>query len=221
MDCSVDRLLEAYRFGIFPWPAAPEVVPWCSPPERAIFPMTEPLHWSRSLIRSMKKKPFEVTLDRAFEQVIDACGHREGGTWITPSLREGFLELHRQGWAHSLEVWNTHSRKLVGGIYGIAMGGFFAGESMFHHETDASKVAFASLITRLKNAGYELFDAQILTSHLSSLGCVAVSREEYLLRLERALLLEREFPLEPPRESTKSESSTRAPSSSAPSIEAS
>jgi leucyl/phenylalanyl-tRNA--protein transferase len=195
-DCSVDRLIEAYRFGIFPWPAAPEVVPWCCPPERAVFPLTAPLHWSRSLLRSMRKKPFRVTVDRAFEQVIDACGHRDGGTWITPELREGFLELHRQGWTHSLEVWNTSTGALAGGIYGIALGGFFAGESMFHRETDASKVAFASLMTRLKAAGYELFDAQIMTSHLESLGCVPVPRDEYLAKLERALLLERDFPVD-------------------------
>lgn len=144
----------------------------------------------------MRKKPFEVTVDRAFEQVIDACGHRDGGTWITPDLRAGFLELHHQGWAHSLEVWNSTTQALAGGIYGIALGGFFAGESMFHRETDASKVAFASLMTRLKAAGYELFDAQILTPHLASLGCVAVPRDEYLVRLEKALLVEREFPVD-------------------------
>lgn len=192
-DFRVERLVEAYSVGVFPWPTSPDVVPWCSPPQRAILPLDKRPDWSRSVKRSLKKS-FLVTIDRAFRHVMLACGDRDGGTWIIPDLMEGYLELHRQGYAHSLEVWNEQTGYLVGGIYGVSVGAMFAGESMFHYETDASKVAFATLADCLFEAGYELFDAQILTSHLESLGCEAIARDEYLERLANAVKKKRTFP---------------------------
>ncbi len=193
-DFRVERLLEAYRVGIFPWPSSSEIVPWCSPPERAIFPLEQPVSWSRSLRRSLRKKPFTVTVDRAFREVMLCCADREHGTWIVPELVTAFEQLHQLGWAHSLEVWNHESQQLVGGIYGVAIGGMFAGESMFHRETDASKVAFASLVERLIQARYLLFDVQVRTEHLESLGCMTISRDTYLQRLDAAVRAERAFP---------------------------
>jgi leucyl/phenylalanyl-tRNA--protein transferase len=180
----VGTVLSAYRKGIFPWPAPKAgVVAWCSPDPRAIFPLDQPPHWSRSLRRSLRKKPFLVTLDRAFAAVVASCGDREEGTWITPELTVCYDQLHAMGWAHSLEVWNTESGRLVGGIYGVAIGGVFTAESMFHRETDASKVAFASLVELLRPT-FTVFDAEVMNPHLDSLGCVDVSRRWFLDRLE-------------------------------------
>lgn len=193
-DAAPGTLLAAYRKGIFPWPVSPELVPWCSPDPRAILPLTERPTWSRSLRRSMRVKPFKVTIDRAFNEVMQRCGTREEGTWITNELTLGFQQLHALGWAHSLEVWNTNSGELVGGIYGLAIGAMFAGESMFHRETDASKVAFASLAERLHEAGYAFLDAQQMTDHLASLGCISIPRPRFLELLSIAMREERTFP---------------------------
>lgn len=193
-DFAPGTLLAAYRQGIFPWPApSEEVVVWCSPNPRAIFPLDAPPHWSRSLRRSMRTKPFRVTIDQAFEEVMTGCGEREEGTWITPELSLGYRELFAMGWAHSLEVWNTQSGELVGGIYGLALGAAFTAESMFHRETDASKVAFASLVERLR-PDFDIFDAEIMNPHLASLGCVDMPRPEFLGRLADALERSPEFP---------------------------
>jgi leucyl/phenylalanyl-tRNA--protein transferase len=186
-DFRPGTVLEAYRHGIFPWPHDEHVL-WFSPDPRAIFPLEGDLEWSRSLRRTLRKHPFEITMDTAFNAVMRACGETRDETWITDDLMDGYNQLHELGWAHSLEVWERGpERTLVGGIYGIAVGSLFAGESMFHLRTDASKIAFASLATHLKHRGYSLFDVQVMTTHLESLGCIEVRRSEYLARLKRAL----------------------------------
>jgi leucyl/phenylalanyl-tRNA--protein transferase len=194
-DFSASTLLLAYRSGIFPWPHGDErhggdpMVLWFSPDPRAIFPLDGELHWSRSLRRTLRHHPYEVTLDADFEQVIRSCGEtRAKGTWIIPELLEGYVNLHRMGWAHSVEVWEK-PRTLIGGIYGVAINGLFAGESMFHLRTDASKIAFATLASKLKESGFALFDVQVQNPHLESLGCVEIPRREYLRRLADALRL--------------------------------
>jgi leucyl/phenylalanyl-tRNA--protein transferase len=190
-DLRPGTLLSAYRQGIFPWPHSAMLIPWCSPDPRAIFPLEQAPHWSRSLRRTLRLRRFEVTLDEDFAGVMRACaGERPEGTWIYPSMIEAYTTLHRLGWAHSVEVWEAAAgggRALVGGIYGLAIGGLFAGESMFHRRTDASKIAFASLVDRLRSGGFELFDVQVPTDHLMSLGCITVERPDYLTRLERAV----------------------------------
>jgi leucyl/phenylalanyl-tRNA--protein transferase len=199
VDFSPGTLLLAYRSGIFPWPhgedeEAPDtpLVLWFSPDPRCIFPLDEPPHWSRSLRRTLRIHPYEVTVDEDFNGVMRMCGlTRPEGTWIIPELIAGYNELHRLGWAHSVEVWETNGseRELVGGIYGVAIGGVFAGESMFHTRTDCSKIAFATLVEKLRDAGYAIFDVQVQNPHLKSLGCVDVKRREYLARLSDAIRL--------------------------------
>jgi leucyl/phenylalanyl-tRNA---protein transferase len=198
-DFSPGTLLAAYRSGIFPWPHGDErhegrpLVLWFSPDPRAIFPLEGDLHWSRSLRRTLRHHPYEITLDEDFAQVIRLCGEtRANSTWIIPDLVDGYVRLHELGWAHSVEVWEKASggaRTLVGGIYGIAVGGVFAGESMFHLRTDTSKIAFATLASRLEAAGFTLFDVQVQNDHLASLGCIEISRREYLARLGEAVKL--------------------------------
>lgn len=201
-DFRPGTLLEAYRHGIFPWPHTfvdergreEHVVAWFSPDPRALFPLDREPHWSRSLRRTMKKKEWRITIDRAFEEVIVECGReREEGTWITSRLVKGYVALHELGWAHSLEVWEES--RLIGGIYGIAIGRAFAAESMFHRETDASKVAFANLAIRLRAGGYRIFDAQVQNPHLQSLGVIDVSRARYLDMLSEAVKSEPEKPI--------------------------
>ena len=198
-DFSPGTLLLAYRSGIFPWPHGEAredgepLVLWFSPDPRAIFPLEEDEpHWSRSLRRTLRHHPYEVTLDEDFAGVIRMCGEtRANNTWIIPELVEGYVRLHEMGWAHSVEVWEkgARGRTLVGGIYGLAIGGLFAGESMFHVRTDASKIAFATLVASLRASGFRLFDVQVQNPHLASLGCVEIRRREYLARLPEALEL--------------------------------
>ena len=187
-DFRPGTLLSAYRMGIFPWPHEIEgetVVAWFSPYQRTLLPLGS-LHWSRSLRRVLRKHPYRITVDTAFREVMLACGsERENGTWIIPSLVDGYVTLHELGWAHSVEVWSEN--ELVGGIYGIAIGSALCAESMFHRRTDASKIAFATLAERMRDAGYELFDAQVMNPHLRSLGCVDVPRADYLARLTTAV----------------------------------
>lgn len=192
VDFSPGTLLSAYRRGIFPWPQSRSLVPWCSPDPRAIFPLEDPPHWSRSLRRTLRHHPFRVSADEAFERTMRACGStRPEGTWITPEMLDGYGALHRLGWAHSVEVWE--GEQLVGGIYGVAIGGLFAGESMFHLRTDASKIAFATLVDRLRAGGFVLFDVQVMNDHLASLGCVEIRRAAYLDRLAKALAVDARF----------------------------
>jgi leucyl/phenylalanyl-tRNA---protein transferase len=186
VDFSPGTLLSAYRAGIFPWPQSRSLVPWCSPDPRAIFPIDSEPHWSRSLRRMLRKHPWRIAIDTDFEGTMRACGEtRPEGTWITPEMLEGYAELHRLGWAHSLEVWEGD--ELVGGIYGVAIGGLFAGESMFHRVTDASKAALTVLVEHLRSRGYMLLDVQWTNSHTRSLGATEIPRSEYAARLETAV----------------------------------
>lgn len=191
VDFRAGTLLSAYRAGIFPWPQSSRRVGWFSPDPRAIFPLEKTPHWSRSLRRAMRAKDLSITVDEAFADVMKACGdERREGTWIVPALVEGYARLFKLGWAHSVEVWETSENAkpvLVGGIYGVAIGRFFSGESMFHRRTDASKVAFAALVEKLRAADYELFDVQVQNPHLESLGIVEIPRDAYLDRLEAAI----------------------------------
>ena len=195
-DYRPGTILQAYRMGIFPWPQSDDFVGWFSPDPRTVLPL-DSLHWSRSLRRTLRKHPYRITVDTAFRRTMQACGEeREEGTWITPGMLDAYEELHRLGWAHSLEVWEHDGEdELVGGIYGIAIGAAFAAESMFHRRTDASKIALATLAERLRDGGYELFDAQVMNPHLASLGFVEIRRSEYLRRLERATAKRPEKPI--------------------------
>jgi leucyl/phenylalanyl-tRNA---protein transferase len=184
-ELSVPRLLLAYRSGIFPWTVNP--ITWWSPDPRAIFEL-DGFHMSHSLAKVIRKQVFSITLDRAFEQVMRACAapaRRRRSTWISPHFIAAYTELHRQGHAHSLECWQDE--QLVGGIYGVSIGAFFAGESMFHRESNASKVALFHLIEHLRRQGFELFDIQMLTPITAQLGAVTLPREHYLKRLAQAV----------------------------------
>ena len=180
-DLSAERLVAAYANGIFPW--YEEGVPplWWSPDPRGVM---EPgrLHVSRSLRRSCRRGSFRLTWNQVFERVMRECSAgRPDGTWIIPEMFEAYARLHRMGNAHSLEVWAGES--LVGGLYGVQVGGLFAAESMFHSRTDASKVALAAAVHSLFEAGVGLFDVQFLTTHLAGMGAFEVSRDDYLERL--------------------------------------
>jgi leucyl/phenylalanyl-tRNA--protein transferase len=184
-DLSVERLLLAYRSGVFPWTVKP--ITWWSPDPRAIFELDR-FRVPRSLAKVIRKRAFEITMDRAFEQVMRACAapaRRRRSTWISPEFIAAYTELHRQGHAHSLECWSAE--RLVGGIYGVAIGGFFAGESMFHRVSNASKVALFHLIEHLRRQRFVLFDIQMLTLVTAQLGGITIPREEYLQRLALAV----------------------------------
>ncbi len=190
-DLSVPRLLLAYRSGIFPWTVEP--VTWWSPNPRAIFELDE-FHVSHSLAKVIRKRVFEVTMDRAFREVMQGCAAPAPGrrsTWISPEFIEAYTALHKAGHAHSLECWQ--GTRLAGGIYGVAIGGFFAGESMFHQVTNASKVAVFALVEHLRRRGFVLFDIQMLTPATQQLGGVNIRREEYLKRLAVAVRKECSF----------------------------
>lgn len=181
-------LLDAYRHGIFPWPDDDRSpMYWWSPDPRAIIEL-DGLHVSRRLARRIRSGQFRVTFDTDFAGVIRGCataGDRAGATWITPNMIAAYTRLHALGFAHSVEVWCGD--RLAGGLYGVTVGGAFAAESMFHRETDASKVALASLVARLRERGYTLLDIQQWTPHTGSMGAVEVPREEFLRRLADAL----------------------------------
>ena len=184
-DLSVPRLLSAYRSGIFPWTVKP--ITWWSPDPRAIFELDQ-FHVSKNLAKVIRQNVFQITMDRAFREVMAGCAEQGRGrreTWITPEFIEAYTRLHQQGHAHSLECWREE--QLVGGIYGVALGGFFAGESMFHRESNASKVALFHLVQHLRKRDFTLFDIQMLTPITRQLGGVEISREEYLKRLAKAV----------------------------------
>lgn len=183
-DLSVDRLLLAYRSGIFPWSVRP--ITWWSPDPRGVLELDR-LHVPRSLERVLRKSPFRVTRDQAFAAVIQACASvpRQDRTWISPEFVRAYRRLHEAGHAHSVECWEAD--RLVGGIYGVAVGGLFAGESMFHLASNASKVALVHLVSHLRERGFKLFDVQMVTPATSQLGAVEISRDEYLRRLQVAV----------------------------------
>lgn len=184
-DLFPDTLLFAYSQGIFPWYDESTPILWWSPDPRAIMEFSN-LHISKRLARTLKQGRFQITFDQDFRAVVKGCSHRpEEGTWITPQVINAYHELHRLGFAHSVEAWLNGN--LVGGVYGVTLGGLFAGESMFHTETDASKVALAHLVNHLKAKGFELFDLQLLNEHTQSLGATEIPRREYLHRLKNTL----------------------------------
>jgi leucyl/phenylalanyl-tRNA--protein transferase len=183
-DTQPGTVLAAYRRGVFPMPVDDGPMLWWSPANRAILPLNN-LTVSRSLARSIRR--FEIRVDTAFDEVLAACADpsREGG-WIDGRMMQAYAALHRLGWVHSIETWRDG--ELAGGLYGVSIGGLFAGESMFHRRTDASKVALVALVDMLHDAVAErLLDVQWLTPHLASLGAVEIPRRDYLRRLQEAL----------------------------------
>jgi len=186
-DLSTDRLLDAYRQGIFPWYEAGGPILWWSPDPRLVL-FCDELHISRRLERTIRQGRFETRYNTAFAEVIRGCAltprTHEDGTWITREMQEAYIRLHQQGHAHCMESWRCG--ELVGGIYGVRVGRCFCGESMFHRETDASKVALAALVMRLQAEGADLIDCQVASEHLKSLGARKISRRRFLELLKAA-----------------------------------
>jgi len=184
-DLAVPRLLEAYRNGIFPWSATP--ITWWSPDPRGILDL-EQFHLSKRVQRKRRQGRYRFSFDEAFPEVIASCAEPSPGredTWIEPELEEAYIRMHEAGYAHSVECWDNDV--LVGGAYGVSLGGFFAGESMFSRISDGSKMALAHLIEHLRKQGFILFDTQMVTPHTQSLGAFPIPRELYLQKLEAAL----------------------------------
>lgn len=187
-DLSPERLLLAYRMGIFPWYSDSTPILWWSPdPRLVLFPGE--LHVSKSLQRILKKQVYRVTFDRSFRSVMEQCGsvrRKAGeGTWIVPEMLEAYCHLHDLGFAHSVECWEEET--LVGGLYGVELGRIFFGESMFSLRPDASKVAFVHLVDRLRARGCVLIDCQVTTEHLKRFGARDIPRDLFLMYLERGL----------------------------------
>ncbi|WP_210711548.1 leucyl/phenylalanyl-tRNA--protein transferase [Pseudomonas sp. MWU349] len=186
-DLSADRLIQAYRHGCFPWFSEGQPILWWSPdPRTVLFP--DELHVSRSLGKLLRKQRYQVTFDQDFAAVISACAAPRAyaeGTWISEAMQRAYLQLHQRGYAHSVEVWDQGV--LVGGLYGLAMGQLFFGESMFSRADNASKFGFATLVERLKAWGFVLIDCQMPTEHLHSLGARSISRPEFANYLKHHL----------------------------------
>lgn len=184
-DLSKARLLSAYRSGIFPWYNPGEPILWWSPDPRCIV-LPNKLHVSRSLRKRLRRTDYRVTFDQAFEHVVRACaGPRRGqqGTWISHEIFSAYVNLHHQGIAHSVEVWMGD--ELVGGLYGLAIGSVFFGESMFSYQRDASKIGFTWCVTQLKQWGYQLIDCQVYNDHLASLGAIEITRHDFAASLDQ------------------------------------
>lgn len=193
MSIDLDLLMKAYGSGIFPMADArddPEIF-WVEPKNRAVLPLND-FHMSRSLRKKLRSDQFKVTTDTAFADVIAVCAQSAEDrheTWINGQIETAFIALHKQGRAHSVECWQTDNHgeeQLVGGLYGLEIGAAFCGESMFSRVTDASKVALAWLVARLKIGGFQLLDCQFMTDHLASLGAIEISQEAYLEQLDAA-----------------------------------
>jgi len=190
-DLRPERLLEAYRHGIFPWYNDDQPILWWSPdPRTVLFPAK--LHISRSLKRSLRPSIFSVTLDRCFRDVMQHCAeprpqYPDGGTWITAEMLEAYRRLHELGYAHSVETWQEG--QLVGGLYGVALGGAFFAESMFTRASDASKVALVSLMNQLQAWGFRLMDCQQSSAHVTALGAESIPRRDFLDHLTAALAM--------------------------------
>jgi leucyl/phenylalanyl-tRNA--protein transferase len=182
-------VVDGYRHGVFPWYVLGDPVLWWSPDPRGVLPL-DGLHVPRRLARRMRRLDYEVRTDVAFEAVMRACDERRpDGSWIHEDMVRCFAAMHRAGDAHSLEVYDEHG-VLIGGIYGVAFGGCFAAESMFHRAKDASKIALVSLVDHLRERGFVLLDVQFKTPHLARFGCVEIPRSEYLERLAAAVGLD-------------------------------
>lgn len=186
-DLSRERLLLAYRSGIFPWYEGEHILWWCPHPRFVLFPGE--LKISKSMQQLLKRNAFTFTVNKAFSEVIDACKsikrHGQDGTWITPAVEEAYTDLHKQGYAHSAEAWLDG--ELVGGLYGIRMGKVFFGESMFSKASNASKYAFISYVQLLKSQGVELIDCQVHTEHLASLGARMIDRNDFINLLDKLI----------------------------------
>ena len=180
-DLSPNRLINAYKSGIFPWYNPDEPIYWWSPNPRAVlFP--NKIRLSRSLRKTIRNKGYTITFDKEFSGVVQACAEprlQSGGTWITNEMHLAYIKLHHMKVAHSVEIWNKE-KKLVGGLYGVSSGGVFSGESMFSKEKSTSKIAFIALAWHLQNWGYSIIDCQIENSHLSSMGAENIPRKKYL-----------------------------------------
>jgi len=189
-DLSSDRLLSAYRRGIFPWFSQGQPILWWSPDPRAVlYPAA--MRVSRSLRRSLRKSEFSVTTDRVFSKVIARCARNrkdQDGTWITPEMQDAYIALHRLGFAHSVETWQAG--ELVGGLYGVSIGKAFFGESMFSRVSDASKTALVGLAKVLTHSGYHFIDCQIRSAHLDSLGAQSISRAHFAQALKDAVVID-------------------------------
>lgn len=178
-----ELLLHAYRNAVFPMAMEDGEIAWFSPDPRAIIPL-DTFHLPHGLKRTLKKNPFEIRIDTAFEEVMRSCAQRDE-TWINDVIITSYVNLHRMGHAHSVEAWLDE--RLVGGLYGVAIGGAFFGESMFHEATDASKVALHALVERLRARGFTLLDTQWLTPHLVTFGAIEIPRLEYQQQLGRSV----------------------------------
>ena len=185
-----DLLLHAYRSGAFPMATPSGEIAWFSPDPRAVIPLDDRFHIPHGLQRTLKKNVFEIRINSAFEDVMRGCAGREE-TWINQEVFESYVNLHRTGHAHSVEAW--HDGALAGGLYGVAVGGAFFGESMFHRETDASKVALVGLVTRMRERGFQLLDTQWSTPHLRTFGTVEIPRAKYVRLLKSAIVADCRF----------------------------
>lgn len=193
-DLTPDLLLYAYSHGIFPMGHDDGEIYWYDPDPRAIIPLDEHFHVPRSLARRIRQGGFTIRADSAFRQVITACAQPAPDrptTWITEPIIDIYCELHRLGYAHSVETWIDG--ELVGGLYGVALNGLFAGESMFSHATDSSKIALVYLVERLRRGGFVLLDTQFMTEHLRRFGTLEITRAEYQRRLSVAMITHARF----------------------------
>jgi leucyl/phenylalanyl-tRNA---protein transferase len=191
MNLTPDILLRGYSIGIFPMAdhRDGDEIFWVDPKRRGIMPLNG-FHISRSLARQLRRDPYQITIDVDFTGVVDGCADR-AETWINAEIHRHYMQLHQDGHAHSLEVWDGN--ELVGGVYGVVLGAAFFGESMFSRRTGASKIALAYLVDRLNQAGFTLFDTQFLTEHLATLGGIEISRADYRRRLEQAIDITADF----------------------------
>ncbi|WP_404339998.1 leucyl/phenylalanyl-tRNA--protein transferase [Pseudoalteromonas mariniglutinosa] len=183
---SVERIASAYKAGVFPWFSEYEPIMWWSPSERGIIEF-EHFHVSRSLKKHLKKHPVKVTINHAFDQVITACREQRlnaEGTWITTKMMQAYCNAHQQGIAHSVEIW--HEQQLIAGLYGIMQNGVFCGESMFHHQSNGSKLAMWALVNWLKKHNAHFIDCQLENPYLTSLGAKVIPRTEFLAKLKQA-----------------------------------
>jgi len=188
-DLSAERIILAYSNGIFPWFSEGQPILWWSPSPRLVL-LPEQLHVGRSLRKAQRRAPYRLSMDEAFAEVIAACAEAprpgQDGTWITRDMQDAYIDLHRRGVAHSVEAWEGDT--LVGGLYGLGLGGMFFGESMFARRPDASKLAFAALVSTLRTWGFSLVDCQVVTEHLLRFGAHEIELEDFLERLEHALV---------------------------------
>ncbi len=182
---STKRIISAYTQGIFPWYSDGEPILWWSPNPRLVL-LPDKLHISKSLKKTLRKQALNISFDQAFTEVIQACAaprYDEEGTWLTQEMQVAYIKLHHEGYAHSIEVW--HQEQLIGGLYGLAIGQVFFGESMFHRQTDASKIAFIHLVKYLTDWNYKLIDCQVQTQHLMSLGAEEITRPQFMSLLDQ------------------------------------